>query len=162
MRLRLRAFIASSRSGWLLTRSGASASPTFDKMMSPMIGTPTSVSLVRLGRGRAGRECSSAATTEESGISYSAADDVDTPGGSAMQGLMQDVPLTLPHIFERAEKLFFDKEVVTATAVGLERTTYGAWAERTRRLGGVLDDLGVSAGGRVATFGWNTARPLER
>ena len=78
-----------------------------------------------------------------------------------MQGLMQDVPLTLPHLFERAEKLFFDKELVTATAVGLERTTYGPWAERTRRLGGVLDDLGVSDGGRVATFGWNTARHLE-
>ena len=78
-----------------------------------------------------------------------------------MQGLMQDVPLTLPHLFERAEKLFFDKSIVTATAVGLERTTYGSWAERTRRLGGVLDDLGVSGDGRVATFGWNTARHLE-
>ncbi len=78
-----------------------------------------------------------------------------------MQGLMQDVPLTLPHLFQRAERLFFDKEVVTATAVGLERTTYGAWADRTRRLGGVLDDLGVSEAGRVATFGWNTARHLE-
>jgi fatty-acyl-CoA synthase len=78
-----------------------------------------------------------------------------------MQGLMQDVPLTLPHLFERAERLFFDKEIVTATAVGLERTTYGAWAERTRRLGGVLDDLGISADGRVGTFGWNTARHLE-
>jgi fatty-acyl-CoA synthase len=74
---------------------------------------------------------------------------------------MQDVPLTLPHLFERAERLFFDKTVVTATAVGLERTTYGEWAERTRRLGGVLDDLGVSEDGRVATFGWNTARHLE-
>ena len=78
-----------------------------------------------------------------------------------MQGLMQDVPLTVPHLFERAERLFFDKEIVTATAVGIERTTYGTWAERARRLGGVLDDLGISEGGRVATFGWNTARHLE-
>ncbi|MEQ1785680.1 MAG: long-chain fatty acid--CoA ligase [Acidimicrobiales bacterium] len=78
-----------------------------------------------------------------------------------MQGLMQDVPLTLPHLFGRAETLFFDKELVTATATGIERTTYGAWAERTRRLGGVLDDLGVSDDGRVATFAWNTARHLE-
>jgi fatty-acyl-CoA synthase len=45
--------------------------------------------------------------------------------------------------------------------VGLERTTYGEWAERTRRLGGVLDNLGISADGRVATFAWNTARHLE-
>ena len=44
---------------------------------------------------------------------------------------------------------------------GRERTTYGEWAERTRRLGGVLDDLGISDDGRVATFGWNTARHLE-
>jgi len=78
-----------------------------------------------------------------------------------MQGLMQDVPLTVPHLFGRAERLFFDKDIVTATATGLERTTYGAWAERTRRLGGVLDDLAISEHGRVATFGWNTARHLE-
>ena len=78
-----------------------------------------------------------------------------------MQGLMQDVPLTLPHFFGRAEQLFFDKEIVTATGTGPERTTYGAWAERTRRLGGVLDDLGISEQGRVATFAWNTARHLE-
>ena len=37
-----------------------------------------------------------------------------------MQGLMQDVPLTLPHFFGRAERLFFDKEIVTASASGLE------------------------------------------
>ena len=74
---------------------------------------------------------------------------------------MQDVPLTLPHLFGRAEQLFFDKELVTATATGLERTDYGTWAERTRRLGGVLDDLGISEHGRVATFAWNTARHLE-
>src|SRR3546814_4814247 len=78
-----------------------------------------------------------------------------------MQGLMQDVPLTLPHLFERAERLFFDKEVVTVTATGRDRYTYGTWAERTRRLGGVLDDLGVSESGRVGTFAWNTARHLE-
>ena len=29
------------------------------------------------------------------------------------------------------------------------------------RLGGVLDDLGISADGRVGTFAWNTARHLE-
>ena len=33
--------------------------------------------------------------------------------------------------------------------------------QRTRRLGGVLDTLGISADGRVATFAWNTARHLE-
>jgi fatty-acyl-CoA synthase len=74
---------------------------------------------------------------------------------------MQDGPLVLTNFFDRAEKLFPDKEIVTATATGLERETYGQWAERTRRLGGVLDDLGISPDGRVATFAWNTARHLE-
>jgi fatty-acyl-CoA synthase len=78
-----------------------------------------------------------------------------------VRGLMQDFPLTLPHLFERAERLFADKEVVTVTATGRDRLTYGAWAERARRLGGVLEALGVSAEGRVATFAWNTARHLE-
>ena len=78
-----------------------------------------------------------------------------------MLGLMQDRPLVLTHFLDRAERLFGAKEVVTATAGGLERLSYRAWAERTRRLGGVLDDLGVSADGRVGTFGWNTARHLE-
>jgi fatty-acyl-CoA synthase len=74
---------------------------------------------------------------------------------------MQDFPLTLPHVFERAERLFADKDVVTVAATGRERTSYGTWAERARRLGGALDDLGVGADGRVATFAWNTARHLE-
>ena len=78
-----------------------------------------------------------------------------------MKGLMQDAPLTLVHFFDRAERLFPDKRIVTATGAGREHTTYGQWAARTRRLGGVLDTLGVSADGRVATFGWNTARHLE-
>ncbi len=78
-----------------------------------------------------------------------------------MQGLMQDTPLTLPHFFHRAERLFADKAVVTATATGRERSTYGEWADRTRRLGGVLDQLGLSEDARVGTFAWNTARHLE-
>ena len=78
-----------------------------------------------------------------------------------MQGLMQDVPLSLDLIFNRAEQLWAGKALITATPAGVERTTLGAWAERTRRLGGVLDDLGVSPDGRVATFAWNTARHLE-
>src|SRR5213593_4242037 len=78
-----------------------------------------------------------------------------------MQGLMQDHPLTLPHFFGRAERLFPRKQVVTATAGGRERVDYATWAERTRRLGGALDRLGISPDGRVGTFAWNTARHLE-
>ena len=78
-----------------------------------------------------------------------------------MKGLMQDGPLTLVSLFERCERYFPTKGIMTATASGIERATYGEWARRTRRLGGVLDALGISADGRVATFAWNTARHLE-
>ncbi len=78
-----------------------------------------------------------------------------------MQGLMQPTPLTLVQAFDRAERMFADKEVVTATKQGVERTTYREWAVRTRRLAGVLDALGVSADGRVGTFAWNTQRHLQ-
>jgi fatty-acyl-CoA synthase len=78
-----------------------------------------------------------------------------------MQGLMQDYPLSLVHFFDRGERLFPEKKITTATFTGKEVETYGEWAARTRRLGGVLADLGISADGRVATFGWNTARHLE-
>ncbi len=81
---------------------------------------------------------------------------------TAMQGLMQDVPLTLVPLFERIETNFAHKEgVVTATPTGRTRTTYGEWAARTRKVGGVLDALGISADGRVGTFAWNTQRHLE-
>jgi fatty-acyl-CoA synthase len=78
-----------------------------------------------------------------------------------MQGLMSSFPLTLPHLFHRAERLFGDKRIATATPDGVHRTTYAQWADRTRRLAGALDALQISADGRVATFAWNTGRHLE-
>ncbi|GAA4869753.1 long-chain fatty acid--CoA ligase [Pseudonocardia benzenivorans] len=78
-----------------------------------------------------------------------------------MRGLMQDRPLTLPHVFHRAEQLFGHKTLVTATANGRTRTTIADWAGRVRRLATALDDLGLTADGRVGTFCWNTDRHLE-
>ncbi len=78
-----------------------------------------------------------------------------------MQGLMMDFQLTIPHLFGRAERYHRDKVIKTVTKSGVESIDYGQWADRTRRLGGVLDDLGISASGRVGTFGWNTAHHLE-
>ena len=79
-----------------------------------------------------------------------------------MQALMQDFPLTIDALFRRVERQFPDKTVADATGGGaVRRTTYRSWAERTRRLGGVLSDLGISEDGRVGTFGWNSTRHLE-
>ncbi|MEO1060030.1 MAG: long-chain fatty acid--CoA ligase [Actinomycetota bacterium] len=79
-----------------------------------------------------------------------------------MQGLMQDVPLTLPSLFRRAERLFAAKEVVTAAHGGrIERVTHGEWADRTRRVASALDRLGCAPDARIATFAWNTGRHLE-
>ena len=78
-----------------------------------------------------------------------------------MLGLMQDRPLTLPHVFHRAEQLFGHKTVVTAATDGETTTTVAELCGRVRRLATVLDALGVGADGRVGTFGWNTARHLE-
>ena len=46
-----------------------------------------------------------------------------------MEGLMSPYPLTLPMLFNRAERLFGDKTITTLTATGKERTTYGEWAD---------------------------------
>src|SRR5918992_486219 len=78
-----------------------------------------------------------------------------------MLGLMQDRPLTLPHVFHRVEQYFGHKAIVTAGVTDETRTTVAEWAHRVRRLATVLDTLDVSADGRVATFAWNTGRHLE-
>jgi fatty-acyl-CoA synthase len=74
---------------------------------------------------------------------------------------MMDFPLTITHIFGRAERYHRAKTLLTVTKKGRDLLTYGEWAERARRLGDVLDRLGLSADARVGTFAWNTARHLE-
>src|SRR5436309_3825840 len=75
---------------------------------------------------------------------------------------MQDVPLTLDHFFRRGERLFGRKQVRTAMpGGGMQVRTYGEWANRSRRVVTVLDQLGISADGRVGTFAWNTGDHLD-
>jgi fatty-acyl-CoA synthase len=80
---------------------------------------------------------------------------------------MQQTPLTLVMIFNRAERMFPDKALVTAGAKAADgpaprtRTTYGDWAARTRRAGGVLDTLGIGPDARVGTFAWNSTSHME-
>jgi acyl-CoA synthetase (AMP-forming)/AMP-acid ligase II len=78
-----------------------------------------------------------------------------------MYGLMQDFPLTINWIYSRAAQYYGGKNVVTRTAKGIERCTYADVLSDARRVAGYLDAVGVSADGRVGTFGWNTARHLS-
>jgi fatty-acyl-CoA synthase len=79
-----------------------------------------------------------------------------------LNNLMMDYPLTLTHFFERAEKLWAKKTIVTRVP-GHEpfRYTYADFAARTKKLAGLLDSFGLGKGERVATFAWNSHRHLE-
>jgi fatty-acyl-CoA synthase len=76
-------------------------------------------------------------------------------------GLMMSSPLLVRSLAERAEQLFGPREVLSVTAVDIERSTYAEVVGRARRLAGALRDLGIRPGDRVATFGWNSRRHLE-
>ncbi|MGH8898836.1 MAG: long-chain fatty acid--CoA ligase [Egibacteraceae bacterium] len=78
-----------------------------------------------------------------------------------MRGLMQQVPLTLRMVLERAATLHPSKTVMTKTSDGFHRETYGELAERVARLASALAELGVRPGDRVATVAWNSYRHLE-
>jgi fatty-acyl-CoA synthase len=76
--------------------------------------------------------------------------------------LMMDYPLTLTQFFERSRRLFARKTLATRRpGQPLFRYTYADFAARTFRLAGVLRDLGVGKGDRVATLAWNSHRHLE-
>lgn len=74
---------------------------------------------------------------------------------------MMRTPLLVSSLLDRAEQLFGAREVVSVTATGIERSTYGEVVRRGRRLAGALRELGVGPGDRVATFAWNSMRHLE-
>ena len=74
---------------------------------------------------------------------------------------MQDYPLLVRHIAERAATVFPGREIVSQTKDDVERSTYGQVVDRARRIASSLEKLGVKRGDRVATFGWNSVRHLE-
>ena len=77
-------------------------------------------------------------------------------------GSMDDYPLTLTSIIERAERFHGDREVVSRRPSGaITRTTYGSCARRARQLAGALAELGVREGDLVATLLWNQSEHLE-
>jgi fatty-acyl-CoA synthase len=78
-----------------------------------------------------------------------------------MQGLMQDVPLTIEMALRRAETVGAHTAVVSVEPSGTHHTNWGVIAERARQLRDVLDALGIAEGETVGTFAWNTRRHLE-
>ncbi len=80
---------------------------------------------------------------------------------SAFLATMMDYPLTLQHVYNRARRLFPNREIVTATADGYERSTYGETFARVERLAGAIQALGVQRGDRVGTLAWNSTRHYE-
>jgi fatty-acyl-CoA synthase len=76
--------------------------------------------------------------------------------------MMDDYPLTLPHILERAGRLFPDVELVARLPDrSLARSTYGAIHRRARALAEALQRAGLRRGEPVATLMWNHLEHVE-
>src|SRR5260370_7955916 len=79
-----------------------------------------------------------------------------------MRGTMMDFPLTLPTLLERADKLSSRAETLSRRPDrSLNRTCYGNFYRRARRLASALTKLGIRPGDRVASMMWNHAGHLE-
>src|SRR6202046_949879 len=76
--------------------------------------------------------------------------------------MMDDYPLSLTAVVQRAERFSGSREVVSRRPDGsVHRTTIGACVDRARRLGGALRELGIEPGDPVATLMWNQPEHLE-
>ncbi|QTD40445.1 long-chain fatty acid--CoA ligase [Sporosarcina sp. Te-1] len=75
---------------------------------------------------------------------------------------MMQTPLLLSSFIKRAEQFFPDKLIISRTAPDrIHRIPYRDFAKRTRKLSNALEQLGMTKGTKVGTFGWNHHRHLE-
>ncbi len=73
-----------------------------------------------------------------------------------------DYPLNLISLLKHADRTYPEQEVVSRNADGtLQRMTYRALHQRTRRLANALERLGVEPGDRIGALDWNTHRYAE-
>ena len=84
-------------------------------------------------------------------------------GEPLLHGLMMDdYPLSLTTLVERAERFTPGRKVVYRRPDGnVHRTTVGDCARRGRRLASALGELGIGEGDRVGTLMWNQPEHLE-
>jgi fatty-acyl-CoA synthase len=76
--------------------------------------------------------------------------------------MMDDYPLALARIVDRAERIHGRRQVAWRGPSGeVGHTTYGELIDRARRIGGALGTLGIESGDRVATLLWNQPEHLE-
>lgn len=76
--------------------------------------------------------------------------------------MMDDYPLSLTAVVERAELLSGARKVVSRRPDGsIDRTTIGDCAERARRVASGLAGIGIGDGQPVATLLWNQPEHLE-
>ena len=78
-----------------------------------------------------------------------------------MEGLMQNLPLTVDQILDHAAKWHGARDIVSRDADGrVTRSTYAAVHADAKRVSNALAAEGIRPGDRVATMGWNSARHL--
>jgi fatty-acyl-CoA synthase len=76
-------------------------------------------------------------------------------------GLMQDDPLSIPMIVDRASKLGASMKIVSVEPAGIDRKMWPQVTDRALRLAAALDTLEVPKGAAVGSFAWNGHRHLE-
>ena len=84
-------------------------------------------------------------------------------GEPTLSGLMMDeYPLSLTAVVERAELLTPERKVVYRRPdCNVHRTTMGDCVRRARRLAAALAELGIKEGDRMGTLMWNQPEHLE-
>lgn len=74
---------------------------------------------------------------------------------------MQQTPLLMSRLIDRAATISPGTEIVTATESGTRRINYGLAGDRSHQLAHALIDQGLKQGDVIGSFMWNGSRHLE-